>query len=115
MSALRLARILADTLCRLSSICLSRFMLNLRAIALSGRPRGSMGTNLTLSGVRPVSCAVVGNLGTSLLSLSRQPVPNDDENDDDRGSVNSERDEDSVEFRHVSDDPLMTGIVDDID
>ncbi|GJE93316.1 hypothetical protein PsYK624_094750 [Phanerochaete sordida] len=106
---------LTDTL---SSICLSRFMLNLRAIALSGGPRGSMATDFkSLSGAGLASCAVVGNLGAPVASSSRNSVPNVDENDDyeDRGQAKDGHDEDGAEFAHVSDDPLMTGISDDID
>jgi hypothetical protein len=92
---------------RLSSICLSRFVLNLRSIELS-----KVSLNLTSAGAFSNSeakyslcCPYVGNAGAP-VSLSRGRVVEYEED-----FLDLDEDEEMVGPSEVSEDPLMTGII----
>ena len=92
---------------RLSSICLSRFMLNLRSISLSRRPLGPNSLSSLFSSIKFSSCRYAGNAGAP---VSTRPYRMED--DDDFLGL----DEDELrEIHEVSDDPLMTGIVGEVE
>ena len=84
-------------------------MLNLRAISLSSGNRVS--SNTSISDLKFVSSSLVGNLGAPLS------VPVRKEEDDDEDFLDMETDSmvDTIEIHQISDDPLMIGIVADMD
>ena len=86
-------------------------MLNLRAISLSSGNRVSSNTSIHLSDLKFASSSLVGNLGAPLS------VPVRKEEDDDEDFLDMETDSmvDTIEIHQISDDPLMTGIVADMD
>lgn len=99
---------LTDTL---SSICIARFMLNLRAISLASGDRTSTITaSLGLSDLKFASCPVAGNLGAPLAFAGSGDEDGDEDfrgEDSDIGVIR--------EIPRVSDDPLMAGLVMDTD
>ncbi|KIP07078.1 hypothetical protein PHLGIDRAFT_118417 [Phlebiopsis gigantea 11061_1 CR5-6] len=91
----------------LTSICLARFMLNLRSIGLkSGRlTSSSSGSTLPYGDLKFATCRFVGNLGAP-LSVAPVSVA-EDEHDLNNPQVLQE----ALDRHEVCDDPLMEGIV----
>ena len=95
-------------------------MLNLRTISLTSSAQGSKGSSLLLTDLRfrAASCTVVANLGAPLTSGTQRDMGEEEEDDDERldaGKGDDRDDQDREEMHQVSDDPLVTGIVDEME
>ena len=86
-------------------------MLNLRAISLTSGNLVSSTASLHMSDLKFAGSSLIGNLGAP-LSI---PVRREDDDDDDFLDMDVDTITDTIEIHQVSHDPLMTGIVADMD